>query len=162
MGSDVLKEVGPAAIEALAEAWASFSEDGLESFKREREAWLSTGVLDRDAPGYAGSWEGYTADAEEMIRRLHARGFTIVPIEASSGLLTSMALRYDHSLFMPANEPDNMFFPYTEEDRARKIRATLSMMRQIHEEVVGIGFYQPEKEADYAARLPNSEETHHD
>lgn len=78
---DVLKEVGPPAIEALAEAWASFSKDGLENLKRECEAWLSTGVLDRNAPGYAGSWEGYTADAEEMIRRLHARGFTVVSLK---------------------------------------------------------------------------------
>lgn len=160
--SDVLKEVGPAAIEALAEAWASFSKYGLFSFKREREEWLSTGVLDRNAPGYSGSWEGYTADAEEMIRRLHARGFTVVPLEASSGLLASMALRYDHGLFMPAIDPDKMLLPYTKEDRTRKIHATISKMRQIHEEVVGTGFYRPEKEDHYAARLPKPEETHHD
>lgn len=77
---DVLREVGPAGIAALAEAWASMSRGHLEDFQRERDEWQTTGKLDRDAPGYTGRWEGYTADAEELIKRMRSRGFTIVPV----------------------------------------------------------------------------------
>lgn len=74
---DVLREVGPAGIAALAEAWASMSRGHLEDFQRERDEWQTTGELDRDAPGYTGRWEGYTADAEEVIKRMRARGCTL-------------------------------------------------------------------------------------
>jgi len=59
------------AIYALAAAWASM--DGkLEHFAAERNMSIW------DAP--TGHYEGYMAEAEEMIDRLRTRGFQIVPI----------------------------------------------------------------------------------
>jgi len=62
-------------VEALAEAWASI--DGkLASFQRERSqpdmAW--------DHPEFKGHYVGYISEAEEMIRRLEARGFTVTAL----------------------------------------------------------------------------------
>lgn len=95
---DVLREVGPAGIAALAEAWASMSRGHLEDFQRERDAWQATGTVDYEAPSYTGRWLGYTADAEEVIKRMRARGFTIVPVAEKNdaerlrkGLQTALA-----------------------------------------------------------------------
>lgn len=83
---DVLREVGPAGIAALAEAWASMSRGHLEDFQRERDAWQATGTVDYEAPSYTGRWLGYTADAEEVIKRMRARGFTVVSTEEKAKL----------------------------------------------------------------------------
>jgi len=65
-------------VEALAEVWASI--DGrLESFQRERELKEPLGNL-LDDPTFMGHYVGYIAEAEEMIRRLNDRGFTITPL----------------------------------------------------------------------------------
>lgn len=62
------------AIEALAESWASI--DGkLDRFRACKE----NGGLD-DVEGH---YKGYLCDAEEMIRRLETRGFTVVPLPES-------------------------------------------------------------------------------
>lgn len=74
-----------------------------------------------------------------------------VPIEPSDGLLNSMALRFDHGIFAPAF-PGAKFIPSTEEERQQRIEVTRTIMRQLHEEVVGKGFYRPEREAEYAAK----------
>jgi len=65
------------AIEALAETWASI--DGkLEEFKRERV--IANGSFATSSVVGAGHYLGYTAEAEEMIRRLRTRGFDVLPI----------------------------------------------------------------------------------
>jgi len=57
------------ATEALAEAWASI--DGkLERFRAEK-------ILSGDGTG---TFVGYMAEAEEMIRRLYTRGYSITPL----------------------------------------------------------------------------------
>lgn len=56
-------------VEALADAWACI--DGkLDKFR------AGKGLPIRDQPG--GHFVGYLADAEALIKRLEARGFTIV------------------------------------------------------------------------------------
>jgi phosphoserine phosphatase len=58
------------AAEALAEAWASI--DGkAEQFKSCK--------ADSEAEDLMGFYEGYLADAQEMIKRLQDRGYKVVP-----------------------------------------------------------------------------------
>lgn len=80
----------------------------------------------------------------------------LVPREPTPGLLMSMALRYDHGLGMPGYYDDiQQMLPEGHPEKgithARRLESTLTTMRQLHEEVVGAGFYKPEREASYAA-----------
>lgn len=78
-----------------------------------------------------------------------AQDVVTIPVNPTDGLLMSMALRYDHGLGL-AGYYDQ--FPRWEGDtHEKRLAATISDMRKIHEEVVGTGFYRPEKEADYIA-----------
>jgi len=59
--------------EALAEVWASI--DGkLDAFRRERDE-----SMEWDDSRFTGHYIGYMEDAAEMIRRLKARGFIVIP-----------------------------------------------------------------------------------
>lgn len=59
------------AIEAIAEAWASI--DGkLTPFRH--------GRLSKDIEAYGGHYAGYMADAEELLRRVQARGFALTRV----------------------------------------------------------------------------------
>ena len=59
------------ASEALAEAWASI--DGkLDEFRAGKTA--------PNIEDFGGHYEGYMAEAEEMMRRLQSRGYHIVPL----------------------------------------------------------------------------------
>lgn len=87
------------------------------------------------------------------------KGTVLVPVEPAPGLLMSMAIRHDHGLGMPgyydglrAALPDD--HPMKSVTHAQRLESTLRQMRQLHEEVVGAGFYKPELEADYAAQAP--------
>ncbi|WP_152275560.1 hypothetical protein [Methylorubrum populi] len=72
------------AVDALAEAWASI--DGkLKEYRAGRNASSRA-----DDPG--GHFSGYQAEAEEMIRRLEARGFTVVPTDITSAIDRHAAL----------------------------------------------------------------------
>lgn len=76
-----------------------------------------------------------------------------LPNDPPPGLLMSMAIRYDHGLGCPGYY-DN--FPRFEGDNHQKrLESTLRTMRQIYEEVSGFGFYAPEREAEYAAMMPD-------
>lgn len=60
------------ATHALAESWSSI--DGkLDQFSKE-----AAGEITEDHPTHAGTYEGYLADAAELIDRLAKRGFKIV------------------------------------------------------------------------------------
>ena len=76
-------------------------------------------------------------------------GLKIVPVEATEGLLISMALRMDHAFGMP----DMGAFEYRKPNIRAWQDARLAELRKAHEEVVGAGFYSPEREADYVAML---------
>lgn len=68
----------------------------------------------------------------------------------SPGLLMSMALRYDHGIGFPGYYDQDMF-RIEGVTHAQRLSATLTTMRQLWEEVVGKGFYKPEKESEYVA-----------
>lgn len=77
-------------------------------------------------------------------------GWVMVPTVPTTGLLMSMAIRSDHGLAIPGYY-DQSFFGVERTTHAERLRSTLSQMRQLHEEVVGTGFYKPENDAEYAA-----------
>lgn len=62
----------------------------------------------------------------------------VVAIAPTDALLMSMALRYDHALGLPD------YYDELEGQGAsqRRLDAALALMRQLHEEVVGAGFYR--------------------
>lgn len=63
------------AITALAEAWASI--DGkLEYFLGGKEA----ETFEEETTTFRGHYSGYMIEAEEMIKRIEKRGFTITPL----------------------------------------------------------------------------------
>jgi len=61
-----------ARVDAVAQSWASI-DVRLDQYERERD-----GQMHHDHPEYIGSYLGYTAEAEELIRRLEKRGFSVV------------------------------------------------------------------------------------
>lgn len=85
---------------------------------------------------------------DEFIHVLKQMDYVIVPVTPSKGLLVSMALRQDHDFGVPysRNEQGIEVGLTTEQRKAR-----LSQMAQLHEEVVGTGFYREEKEDEYRA-----------
>ncbi|MGO4741568.1 hypothetical protein AB4099_34015 [Bosea sp. 2KB_26] len=76
--------------------------------------------------------------------------YVVVRKDASDGLLMSMAIRYDHGLGVPGYY-DQPVFGAENVGHQKRLDATMRAMRQLHEEVVGAGFYHPDREADYRA-----------
>lgn len=92
---------------------------------------------------------------QESIRRLVecldgvASGtHVIVPKTPTPGLLMSMALRSDHGLGCPGYY-DQEIFGEKMATHADMVESAITQMRQLHEEVVGTGFYDPTKEEEY-------------
>ena len=77
--------------------------------------------------------------------------------EPSPGLLMSMALRFDHALGIPGyyDNQNRMFARGAsggeQPTHAMRLASTLVQMHQLWEEVVGQGYYNPDKEGHYAA-----------
>lgn len=69
----------------------------------------------------------------------------IVPVKPADALLMSMAVRYDHGLGIPGYY-DQELFSGSGITHAQRLEAALTTMRQLHEEVVGKGFYKPRDE----------------
>lgn len=88
--------------------------------------------------------------ALDILDALAANGYVIVPKVPSPGLLMSMALRSDHGLGCPEYYDQEMFgaklYPMTHADM---VESAITQMRQLHEEVVGTGFYDVTKEDEY-------------
>lgn len=81
-----------------------------------------------------------------------AKGYVVVPITPSPGLLMSMAIRSDHGLGVPGYYDTALMLKGSHGiTHARRVECALSDMRKLYEEVVGAGFYSAEKEAEYAA-----------
>lgn len=71
--------------------------------------------------------------------------------EPPPGLLMSMAIRYDHGLGIPGYYDQPFWQAANNGSQKQRMESTIGIMRQLWEEVVGLGYYAPEKEADYAA-----------
>lgn len=85
-------------------------------------------------PGYSGENEPGWPSFDDAAKHWNTRYNEY----ATDGLLASMALRYRHDFgILPADEQ----------------RTIMAIMRQIHEEVVGRGFYKPEHEEKYLRAL---------
>lgn len=80
----------------------------------------------------------------------------VVPREPTPGLLMSMALRADHALGMPGYY-DQPLIARKGVTHARRLELALAEARKMHEEVVGSGFYAPEREGFYFAMLPSAD-----
>jgi hypothetical protein len=93
------------------------------------------------------------ADVRALSSRLLPPDWVAVPMEPSRGLLVSMAIRTDHGLGVPGHyDAMNRMLGKTDGvTHAQRFENTIGRMRQLHEEVVGAGFYRPEREADYVA-----------
>lgn len=90
--------------------------------------------------------------AENEALRKEREGKVLVPVEPSAGLLMSMAIRSDHALGCPGYyDQKGLGRPNNGVSHARMLECALGDMRKLHEEVVGTGFYSPEKESDYQA-----------
>ena len=62
-------------VEALAEAWASI--DGkLDAYRRERD-----NNIPWEDPTFTGHYYGYQAEAEELLRRLESRGYSVIRLD---------------------------------------------------------------------------------
>jgi hypothetical protein len=59
-----------------------------------------------------------------------------------------MALRLDHALGLPGYYDQ---YGDGKVSHARRLECALADMRKVYEEVVGHGFYKPEREAEYVA-----------
>lgn len=92
------------------------------------------------------------ATLEAALAVAQGQGFVMVPMVPTDGLLMSMAIRSDHALGCPGYY-DQPIFGGEGVGHAKQLAATLSEMRKLHEEVVGDGFYKPEKDAQYVAML---------
>jgi hypothetical protein len=90
-------------------------------------------------------WYMFMPTATAALSSLEAAGMVIVPKEPTEGLLRSMAIRYDHGLGVPGYYDQPMIAKYSVSHEQR-IAGTITTMRQLHEEVVGTGFYRAKKD----------------
>jgi hypothetical protein len=80
-----------------------------------------------------------------------------LPKVAPPGLLMSMAIRFDHGLACPGYyDALRSLCSVGEPSHAKRLESTLTIMRQLYEEVSGYGFYKPEHEDKYAALQPTA------
>lgn len=95
------------------------------------------------------NWPAFRRDARAAITAYQAEawpGQVLVPVEPTPELLRSMATRYDHGLGVPGYY-DQPIFGAENVGHEKRLEATIRTMRQLHEEVVGTGFYRPAPKA---------------
>lgn len=123
------------ALEAAAEAlWQADSERA--AGRRRLTTWTDESEATRD------QWRFMARAAITAYEAAKPSGWVSVPVEPSDALLQSMAIRYDHGLGLPGYY-DQPIFGAENVGHARRLEATITTMRQLHEEVVGTGFYRP-------------------
>jgi len=145
-------------IHMLAEAIASGLGDEFDHAHVDKPEWVATrgekGGRFRDVNEPRQS--DYLDTARAVLAAIDAAGWAVVPREASDGLLVSMAIRQDHGLGV-SGYYDGLVFPRDGGGgHAKRLASAVRSMRKLHEEVVGAGFYKPEKEASYAAMLQSA------
>ena len=112
-------------------------------------------ALERVVADSIQDWIGHVDDiypqACKTLAAIRAAGWAVVPVEPTDGLLMSMALRVDHRLGCSGyyDVPDGE--PW--QTHARRLEVAISEARKQHEEVVGTGFYKPERDDAYRAML---------
>jgi len=87
----------------------------------------------------------HPAPPTESLTAVVPKGYVVVPVEPTDELLLSMAVRYDHGLGIPGYY-DQELFASSGVSHARRLESAIGTMRQLHEEVVGTGFYRPKKQ----------------
>lgn len=78
--------------------------------------------------------------------------FELPKMDPPMGLLMSMAIRADHGLAIPGYYDQDIFNKDGRVTHTDRLTFSMMSMRQLWEEVVGQGFYKPEKEEAYAAQ----------
>lgn len=97
-----------------------------------------------DSPEYKSGVWGFEVVKEPSVK-------VSLPKDPPPGLLMSMALRYDHSLGCPGYYDDEIYTCRGISHKQR-LEGTLTIMRQLYEEVAGYGFYKPELEGKYSVQ----------
>jgi hypothetical protein len=80
-------------------------------------------------------------------------------MEPPPGLLMSIAMRLDHGLGAPGYY-DQPIFSHNKVSHKEHLDSTLLTARQVYDEVMGYGFYSPEREADYVKLMTATERDH--
>jgi len=92
--------------------------------------------------------EAATAARQVLAEEVFAH--RLVPVDPPPGLLVSMAMRLHHDFGVDARAMGVIKTGWTDAERA----ALLGDMRKLYEEVVGLGFYHPDREEAYLAIHP--------
>jgi hypothetical protein len=103
-------------------------------------------VANQDFTRQLKQWHRAMEIADSVLSDLEATGMAIVPTKPTEILLKSMAVRYDHGLGMPGYY-DQELIASEGVTHARRLESTMITMRQLHEEVVGTGFYRADRGA---------------
>lgn len=89
---------------------------------------------------------------QEIINKIENGECVVVPVIPPTGLLFSMAMRSDHAFGLSGNMSDDEIEQIKKENpicagqyyTSKERECLLRSMRQLHEEVVGTGFYKYE------------------
>lgn len=109
--------------EALAEAWASIDGE-LDAFRRERELDISIAEMIKD-PTFTGHYLGYMEEAVEMIKRLRARGYAVVPLEPTPAMIEAMEQEIGEGIYTDGYESTGYYAAYDHKDPAAPYKAAI-------------------------------------
>jgi hypothetical protein len=102
-----------------------------------------------DKHAWAMGWNACIESLKNSNRTDDSDDYVLIPKKPSDGLLMSMAVRSDHGLAIPGYYDQPMFVGPHHPSHKQRLEGTLREMSQIYEEVVGEGFYGPERENMY-------------
>lgn len=86
---------------------------------------------------------------DRLFYLLKERGYVIVPQKPTLGLLMSMAIRGDHALGVPGYYDQALFGDPQPGTHQLRLDAAFAEAKKLYEEIVGEGFYHPEREDRY-------------
>lgn len=99
-------------------------------------------------------WAG-PADRKDAVKAPAPASLVAIPREPSEGVLMSIAIRLDHGLGVPGFY-DQELFAASGVTHARRLQVAIDDARRAYEEVAGSGFYRPDLEDWYRARMGDS------